>query len=288
MQQMSQFSSFLQEESEGITMILAGPSGAGKTGALKSLFLGRNPQTGNPWRVRVIDLDNGAGVFRGIMTREEQQACIGRVFIRAADFRDPPAPPGTLVDPSLRVDQCAALRIGRYLAKWPEEANALTGEKIQLPSLQKSTSDDIIVVDNLSRLCDLLYTVAYIATPAGADGRQIYFNAQNYTDLFLKAFFAPSAAHRILLAHYSHGDGGVALATSRIGKSQGQRIAQHCNILLACEAADPLKKLSQPILVCRPPYSKFPGVKSPVPLEKLPDAVPLATGLQRYFEALLS
>lgn len=255
----------LHPSSEFARMLLMGPSGTGKTGALLSLILAG-------YRVSVLDMDNGLDWLVNKLRKDHPE------FLKNLDFQTfKDKYKMTAAGPQYEGIPKAYTGAIQALEKWDDGT---------IPS--NWGAERILVLDSLTFFGNAAYNWKDALNPGVKDKRQIYGNAQDAVADILDAITSPAfRTNVIVLTHvrwkYVEDDKGnrnvVGSQPSSIGEALNDRLGTYFNTLGACEKLVGSEKRS----IRFHSSGLFDLKTSAVNLPTTP--LPLETGLATFFKA---
>ncbi len=266
-----------------VKMLLIGESGSGKTGALASLA-----RAG--YKLRILDFDNGLDILPEVLAgdppalaRIEYETCTDRMCVMGGKVQ-PKGPPQ------------AYSKAMNLLTKWKGKEGS--GVK-DLGTPATWGRDTILVIDSFTHLGNaaLRHAQALNSNSGGKVTQPEWGAAQNACEAALALLYsADFKTNVIVLAHVSYiggeeGKDGAADNPRPIagyptgpGKALSPRIPSYFNTML-------LAKTSGTGIAAKRNIYTIPdglvSVKQPLISAKLPNKLPLDTGLATFFEASL-
>jgi hypothetical protein len=180
------------QSNEFTKLLLIGDSKSGKTGSLVSLV-----KAG--YKLRILDMDNLLEVLKQYVLRECPEL-IGNVEYRTLRDKRKASAAGSIIDgpPKAFVEALKMLDHWKY-------------DDVDLGRPADWGPDCILVIDSFSRLCDSAYDFREPMAPKGkdgkADGRMIYFDAQNAAEDVLASLTSDGfRTNVIVIAHVMYMD----------------------------------------------------------------------------------
>lgn len=271
-------------DSNRIKMLYMGDSGTGKTGSLCSLAAAG-------YNVRVLDVDKGSLILRDYVTNPESIYTKPRPGLWTAEECRGIASRVEYVEVSETFTNAA----GNLIAKgdsWQKIMTQLTewkdGERNH-GKLESWTTQDILVIDSFSRVCDARMYLELAMNGRAASGRQQqdYWKVQEALERWLELLVSPTVkCHVILVCHVEYvekDDKTVRGMPQSMGRALGPKIGQHFNHALLA------KTVGQGTTAKLKIFTKTQGVvdlKNAAPLRVKPE-YDLETGLLEYFQAVL-
>lgn len=277
-------------ESDLIKAVYMGDSGTGKTGSLCSLAaVGYN--------VRILDVDKGAQIIRGYATSEKDDKGQPNIYTQGKP-------------PLWTKEQCGGIASrmdyvqisesftnigGRPAPKgdsWQKIMAQLTdwkdGER-SLGRLESWTSNDVLVIDSFSRVCDARMYLELVMNGRAIAGRQQsdYWKVQDDLERFLELLVSPAVkCHVLLVCHIEYNekdDKTIRGMPQSMGKALGPKIGQHFNHMIMARTTGQGTGISRKILT---QTTGSIDLKTSAPL-RVKSEYALETGLAEYFQAVL-
>ncbi len=271
-------------ESDLIKMIYMGDSGAGKTGSLVSLAAAG-------YNIRILDVDKGGQIIRDYVTNPSSMYLQAKTGLWTVEQCKAVASRMNYV----QISETFTVMNGRPVPKgdsWQKILNQLTewkdGEK-NYGKLESWTSNDILVIDSFSRVCDARMYLELVMNARAISGRQQqdYWKVQDDLERFLEMLVSPAIkCHVILVCHVDYvekDDKTIRGMPQSMGKALGPKIGQHFNHALLA------KTTGQGTLAKHKIFTKTQGsidLKNAAPLKVKPE-YELETGLLEYFNAVV-
>lgn len=263
-----------------IKLIVASDSGGGKTGALAALCAAG-------FSVRVADLDNNAGILKGLVLDAEspyvkKNKDVGKNLVSVVPITEKRG----LKNGKLGIIEAQAwTRLGKLLENWED------GE-IKLGSITTWTENDVLVIDTFTRAAR-----AAMNFHLGINGRlntkpslYDFGDAQELLRNLLEILTAEEVRCNVVLnCHIDYGETKSGIPTEfpmSIGNALGPQIATYFGSLLKIEKQKRLVGGKQETFSVFKTVPTTPlGVKNAAPHRVLPD-YPLESGLADYFAAV--
>ena len=199
-----------------VKLLLVGDAKSGKTGSLVSLV-------NAGYKLRILDLDNLLDFLRSQILKICPDK-IDNVEFRTIRDKTKAGPGGAIIDgrPKAWIDTIKMLDRWRY-------------DDVDLGVPGTWSSDCILVVDSLSRLCDAAFDHHQAIIPTGKsgdyDGRAVYGNAQDDVERLLGMLTSPNfAVNVIVIAHGIYmdlPDGTKKIFPQGVGQKLSPRIPQY-------------------------------------------------------------
>lgn len=242
-------------------MLLVGPSGSGKSGALLSLA-----QAG--YKLRIIDMDNGLDFLmrRLRMLGREVQDNVEYVSIQDK----------LKANASLGVTNVGVpngyTKAVMLMDKWEDGTTPATWGK-----------EYILVLDSLTFFANAAFRWKEALNPAAKDPRQIFYSAQDAVeDVLALMTSADMHCNVIVTSHIKWlelGDGTTKAFPSSIGGALGPKIPTYFNTLVLAETVGNGATTKRQI---RTAPSTFMDLKNPAEISA---PLPIETGLADFFKA---
>lgn len=245
-------------------MLLVGPSGTGKTGALASLVK-------DGYQLRILDMDNGLDALLGIVKREcpDKLDNIDYISLRDKIKSDPVK--GAKVSGTPK----AYTQAIKYMDKWDDDTTPA-----------EWGPDTIFVLDSLTLFGRAAFRWAQGMNSGAKDPRQWYGTAQDsilsVLDLLTSAEFNTNV---IVISHVDlieQADGTMKGFASSIGKALGPKIPAVFNTMIAAESKGSGEKVRRTLQTM--PTALL-DLKNPKSFE-IDRTLPLETGMSTLFKTL--
>lgn len=266
-------------------LLLLGDAKSGKTGSLVSLV-----DAG--YKLRILDFDNLLDVLKHFI----MQKCpgkIGNVEFRTLRDKYKSSPTGTIIDGGPK----AWLESIRMLNRWKYKND--DGTETDLGDPADWGPECILVIDSLSRWCDMAYDFHEGIMPKGRsgdyDGRAVYGNAQDDVEKQLASLTSKTVATNVIvIAHGTYidlPDGTKKIFPQGVGSKLSPKIPQYFPTYIRYKntggkrviqtVSDPMIDLATPKPV-ESSYSIDDGLaKIFAALREQPKVVPVAKQLKR-------
>ena len=259
--------------------LVLGDSGSGKTGGLLSLL-----QSG--YKLRVFDFDN---LLSSLTSRIREYAMDKADAFAYQTFTDDMAGPAMplvmtgnamKVMPFVKGQATAFPRFLRQLEHWKTPEEDLGDPGAWGP-------ESIAVVDTLTTMSSAAYRFVQSVNPMGKEPQAYFFAAQQLVEQTLATLCSDSFKTNVLiLAHIQYeGDGVNSLVKGwprSVGSALNQKIGANFNCVLMVEKEGSGPSIKRYI---RSNSTGIVDLKNPVAF-KVPDRMPLETGLADFFAAI--
>lgn len=266
------------QSSTSTKLLLAGHSGAGKTGALMSLAAAG-------YKLRILDLDNGVDILKHYSTHPTSpypKRCPGvGANIRYQTITEEFTTAGKRLNPTVAT---VWNKVQAMMANWDD------GTEPPLGPFASWGPDDILVVDSLSRLSDAAFDMVLALNgrigkrPEQAD----WGLAQDLVGGFLEIVTSKTVkCNVIILAHITYigndAEGGVMQGfPASLGRALPPKIGRYFNTILLAKSSGQGPNAKHQI------HTNTSGVielKTTAPLAVAP-VYDISDGLAKYFEAV--
>lgn len=261
-----------------VKLLFMGDPGAGKTGALNSLV-------GAGYKLRVYDFDNLLGSLFQYVKQENLDKIANVKYQTFTDKMKMPDTPAVMIGNRMEVYSFAQgtpdayVRALKQLEYWKEGADDLG---------RPGTwgTDTIVVIDSLTSAAQSAYRYCKALNPLAKEGQTHYFNAQQLIMNLLYLLGSDNfSVNVIVIAHidYTKNHLDVTKGFPRsIGSAINSQIASVFNAVLLAESVGSGAQVKRTI---RTNSTGIVDLKNPVAF-KLPDSLPLASGLADFFRAV--
>lgn len=249
---------------EPLRVLMAGNSGAGKTGSLISLL-----EAG--YTIRMLDMDNNVRSLVELCKRKDPKLLERLDYI---SFRD-----------KFRSSMSAGIEVSGQPKAWVNAIKSL--EKWDDGSVPSSWgSDTIFVLDTLTSIGRAAFAFAQGQNPSAKDPRQWYAAGQEILKRLLEMITSPDfGPHVIVLSHIDLvelPDGSTKGYASALGKAIGPQIPKTFSTMLLAESKGTGDKVRRTIQTMP---TQLMDLKNPTPWE-FDKELPLDTGLATIFAKL--
>ncbi len=259
-----------QHQSQNATkLLLIGDSGTGKTGALASLV-----QAG--YELVILDFDNGLDILVNVL-RFQPNAGELLSRVRFETVTDRMKAVGGLMIPD-GVPQ-AFSKAMNLLTNWKT-----TDE--DLGPVSSWNENRVLVIDSLTFMSDAAYRFTEV-TSGSKDGRMVFFEAQKKIENCLGLLYSPLIkCNVIVIAHIAFIETDNNLTKgypATVGKALSPKVPRYFNAMLQVKrkgTGDTAKRV-----IASVPDGLI-DLKTPLPAGKIPNELPIETGLAEYFKVL--
>lgn len=268
------------QSDEYLKLLFLGDPGAGKTGALTSLV-----KAG--YKIRIIDFDNLLGSLKQFVRKECPDKIDNVTFQTFTDKMKGTDMPVQMLGGVARVAPMtdgipsAFTRALKQMTYWK-----VGDEDLGEPS--KWGSDTILVVDSLTSMAQAAYRYAVGMNPMGKEGQAFYHTAQQLVMNVLALLFSEQMqTNVIVIAHINYTENHLGLTKGfpkSIGSALNEAIAGNFNSVLLAESRGSGAQVKR---IIRTNSTGIVELKNPISF-RLPDELPLETGLATFFEAVKS
>lgn len=268
------------QSDEFLKVLFMGDPGAGKTGALTSLV-----KAG--YKLRIVDFDNLLGSLKQFVRKECPERIDNVSFQTFTDKFKGTDMPVQMIGGIARVNTMtdgtpnAFTRALKQLTYWKTDEE-------DLGDPGKWGSDTIIVIDSLTTMAAAAYRYAVGMNPMGKEGQAHYFTAQQLVMNFLTLLCSEQVrTNVIVIAHLNYSENHMGLTKGfprSIGSALNEVISGAFNSVLLAETMGSGNQVKRSI---RTNSTGIVDLKNPVSF-KVPDVLPLETGLATFFEAVKS
>lgn len=243
-------------------MLLIGPSGSGKSGALLSLA-----KAG--YKLRIIDMDNGLDYLMRQLRKPANADA--QANVEYVSIQDKLKANASLGIQSVGVPN-GYTRAVMLMDKWEDGSIPAQWGK-----------DYILVLDSLTFFANAAYRWKEALNPTAKDPRQIFYAAQEATeDVLALMTSAEMKCNVIVTSHIKWlelGDGTTKAFPSSIGGALGPKIPTYFNTLVLAESIGTGEATRRQI---RTAPSQFMDLKNPAEISA---PLPIETGLADFFKA---
>lgn len=270
--------SFSSLQSSPVKLLFMGDPGAGKTGGLLSLV-----QAG--YKLRIYDFDNLLGsLFQFVMAKAPDKVDNVK-FQTFTDKMKMPDTPAAMLGNRMEVYNFTTGTPDAYVRGLKQLSNWKDGDE-DLGDPGSWGTDTIVVIDSLTSCAQAAYRYCKGMNPLAKEGQTHYFNAQQLVMNMLYLLGSKSfATHVIVIAHVDYDKNHLDLTKGfprSIGSALNSQISGVFNSVLLAESIGSGGNVKRSI---RTNSTGVIDLKNPVSF-KLPDVLPLETGLADFFKAV--
>lgn len=261
-----------------VKALFLGDPGAGKTGGLTSLVAAG-------YALRIYDFDNLLGTLVQYVQKECPERAANVAFQTFTDKMKGVDVPVMMQGASVKVmpfidgKADAFLRALKQLNHWKTESEDLGPPSDFGPGT-------VVVIDSLTSLSAAAFRYAQAMNPAAKEPQTYYFTAQQLITNTLALLCSEQfATNVIVIAHISYSKNHLELTKGfprSIGAALNEQIAAYFNSVLLVESSGQGTTVRRNI---RTNSTGIVDLKNPVAF-KVPDSLPLSTGLADFFKAV--
>lgn len=265
---------------EYLKLLFMGTPGSGKTGALTSLV-----KAG--YKLRIYDFDNLLNSLVQYVKRECPERIDNVSFQTFTDELKGSDMPASMIGGRMNISSMA-VGIPKAFTNCLKQLNAwkTADEDLGIPA--QWGADTILVVDSLTSVSQAAMRYVQGMNPAAKEPQAQYFSAQQLVMNFLYLLTSEQMkTNVIVIAHLDFKENHLGLTQGfprSIGSALGPVIAGCFNSVLLAETQGSGSQVKRMI---RTQSTGIVELKNPVAF-KLPDTLPLETGLASFFEAVKS
>jgi hypothetical protein len=256
-----------------------GNPGSGKTGSLDSLV-----RVG--YKLFIYDFDNLLGSLVQMVLRNNPEKISNVHYQTFTDKMKGTAVPIVMNGNSMKVlpftDGVPKAFVGALgqLTRWKTEEDGDLGDPA------KFGKESIVVIDSLTNMSSAAFRYAQAMNPAAKEGQTYYFAAQQMILNVITLLFSEQFSTNVLvLAHLDYRENEIEVIKGfprTIGSALKDQIAAYFNCVLLAEATGSGSSVKR---VIRTNSTGIVDLKNPVSF-KIPDTLPLETGLAQFFKAV--
>jgi hypothetical protein len=264
--------------------LVLGDAGAGKTGGLLSLV-----KAG--YKLRIYDFDNLLGSLTQLVLKECPELADNVKFQTFTDKMKGVDMPlimnggSAKVMPFVSGTPDAFVRGLKQLNHW-KYTDPESKEVEDLGNPAEWGKDTIVVIDTLTTVSAAAFRYAQAMNPAGKEQQAYYFSAQQMVTNLISLLCSKDFATNVLvLAHINYDKNHMEITKGfprSIGSALNDQIAAYFNCVLAVESQGSGAAVKRQI---RTNSTGIVDLKNPVSF-KVPDTLPLETGLATFFKAV--
>lgn len=256
-----------------------GDPGAGKTGSLASLV-----KAG--YKLRIYDFDNLLGSLAQYIRKDCPENMSNVKFQTFTDKFKASDMPVAMVGGNATVQGFTDGTPKAYVEGLKQLTRWRAGDE-DLGEPAKWGADTVVVIDSLTSCAQAAYRYAQAMNPMAKEGRTHYFTAQQLVMNLLYLLASKDFATNVLvLAHidYDKDHLGITKGFPRsIGSAINATISANFNCVLMCESQGSGTSVKR---VIRTNSTGIVELKNPVSF-KLPDSLPIETGLATFFKEVV-
>jgi hypothetical protein len=266
------------QSDEFLKMLFMGDPGSGKTGALTALV-----KAG--YKLRIIDFDNLLGSLKQYVKKECPELIDNVSYQTFTDKYKADPNPIMMIGGSARVSPLVDGIPSAYTRALKQMTYWKTADE-DFGSPESWGNDCVLVVDSLTSMALAAYRYAMGMNPGAREGQTHYFSAQQLVMNALALLASEQiATNVIVIAHvdYDKNHQGLTKGFPRsIGSAINSQIAGVFNSVLLAESQGSGGNVKRTI---RTNSTGIVDLKNPVSF-RLPDTLPLETGLADFFTAV--
>lgn len=266
-------------ELELVKGLFLGNPGSGKTGGLDALV-------GAGYKLYIYDFDNLLGSLIQYVRKNHPEALSSIKYQTFTDKMKGVAVPAVMNGNQMKVlpfidgTPTAFTNGMQQLTKWN------TPEDGDLGDPGKFGKDSVVIIDSLTNMSMAAFRWCQAMNPSAKEGQTYYFSAQQMVMQIINLLFSKQFATNVLvLAHLDYRENELEIVKGfpkSVGSALKGSIGAYFNCILLAEAVGTGSSIRRTI---RTNSTGVVDLKNPVSF-KVPDTLPLETGLATFFEAV--